>query len=131
MSAPDDFREWVCRFVGCEDQVGALAREIAADDHWPYGVPESLERYRARLVELDCDQEVRETLEAVWSQYPGSEPLLRYFEAGHLPAHLREVSLMVGEVARRAVRLLPPGEQRRLGVQRLLDAKDALVRAAL
>ena len=62
--------------------------------------------------------------------------ILRYFEWGHLPPRLQEVSRPFGELANRMVETLPtgvtPGAYETLaGLRRLLEAKDCAVRAAL
>lgn len=65
-----------------------------------------------------------------------SHPLLRFFEYGHLPAELQKIS---GPFRQQAIRLindlpaasLEPGGQGTLALQRLLDSKDAAVRASL
>lgn len=61
-----------------------------------------------------------------------SEPeILRFFAYAHLPPRLAEVSRPFCELARDIVATLPPSEQLSTALQRLLEAKDAAVRAAL
>lgn len=56
---------------------------------------------------------------------------LQFFESGHLPDHLREVSEPFGALAHKMVETLPDNIQRRLALWDLLRAKDAAVRARL
>ena len=63
--------------------------------------------------------------------HPATEAILRYFAWEHLPPHLQAVSRPVGELARTMAETLPPGPEVTTGLRKLLEAKDALVRAAL
>jgi len=60
------------------------------------------------------------------------QPILRFFEYDHLPDHLRLVSMsffdLAFEIAERQTR--HPAE-RAVALRKLLEAKDAAVRAAL
>lgn len=56
---------------------------------------------------------------------------MKYFNYEHLPAHLQEVSKPIGELARQMVSELPDNEEREIGLRKLLEAKDALVRSKL
>jgi len=58
-------------------------------------------------------------------------PILKYFEYGHLPEKLRVVSAHVGTVAMIMEDALPDGPEKSAGLRKLLEAKDAFVRAAL
>lgn len=57
--------------------------------------------------------------------------ILKYFEYAHLPAHLQEVSKPIGDLARQMDEQLPDGPEKSVGLRKLLEAKDALVRAKL
>ena len=54
-----------------------------------------------------------------------------FFNYDHLPEHLQSVSKPCGDLAHDMDVLLPEGEQKRVGMQKLLEAKDAFVRARL
>lgn len=54
---------------------------------------------------------------------------MRWFEFGHLPPHLKEVSSRFADLAWHLVRELPEGEERDVALRKLLEAKDAAVRA--
>lgn len=56
---------------------------------------------------------------------------LKYFEYKHLPAELRVVSAQFYNLALFIVNEVQDSEQRQIALQKLLEAKDAAVRAAL
>ena len=60
-----------------------------------------------------------------------SAPILRYFAYEHLPAKLQDVSKPIGDLASQMDRDLPDGAEKSTGLRKLLEAKDAFVRAAL
>lgn len=70
-----------------------------------------------------------------------NHPALTYFSFAHLPPHLQRISKpfhdlahnMVDEVmdAENAEAMQAPGSQLSLGLQKLIEAKDCLVRATL
>ncbi len=62
---------------------------------------------------------------------PIPSPILRYFGYAHLPAHLQGVSRAVAELAAEMDERLPPGPEKSVALRKLLEAKDAAVRAAL
>jgi hypothetical protein len=59
------------------------------------------------------------------------EPITQYFDYGHLPPRLQEISRPVGKVAYKMLRALPPSPERSAGLRKLLEAKDCFVRASL
>lgn len=59
-------------------------------------------------------------------------PILQYFTHEHLsPPVLRETSKAFGDLARQIVNDLPDGPERSTALRKLLEGKDAAVRAAL
>ncbi|CAH9015689.1 conserved hypothetical protein [Vibrio phage 142E35-1] len=56
---------------------------------------------------------------------------VKYFNYEHLPQHLQKVSKPIGDLAREMVSTLPDNDEREVGLRKLLEAKDALVRSAL
>ena len=60
-----------------------------------------------------------------------SEPILRFFKFEHLPAHLQERSRPFADLATRLVETLPRNAERSVALRKLLEAKDAAVRAVL
>jgi hypothetical protein len=62
--------------------------------------------------------------------HPATEGVLRYFDYEHLPAHLQEVSKPFGDLARDLAQKLD-GPELTVALRKLLEAKDAAVRAAV
>jgi hypothetical protein len=59
------------------------------------------------------------------------EPILQFFVYAHLPAPLQAVSRTFAELASNLVETLPRNPERTVALRKLLEAKDAAVRAAL
>lgn len=57
--------------------------------------------------------------------------ILQFFSFAHLPAHLQEVSRPFSEMANWIVDTLPRNPERTVALRKLLEAKDAAVRALL
>lgn len=60
-----------------------------------------------------------------------AEPILQFFRYGHLPAKLQVVSEPFCELADLIVERLPENAERAVALRKLLEAKDAAVRALL
>jgi hypothetical protein len=56
--------------------------------------------------------------------------MLKFFAYAHLRADLQEVSRPFAELAEHIVATVPAGPERTVGLRKLLEAKDATVRAA-
>jgi len=61
----------------------------------------------------------------------GAEPILQFFEYGHLKPELAMVSEEFSVLAGFLVRELPRNPERTVALRKLLEAKDAAVRAKL
>lgn len=61
----------------------------------------------------------------------GTDPMLRWFAFEHLPPNLRSVSRPFGVMAQTLVDSLPQCPERTVALRKLLEGKDAAVRAAL
>lgn len=59
------------------------------------------------------------------------EPILQFFAWAHLRDDLNEVSRPFGQLAERLVAVLPRNPERTVALRKLLEAKDAAVRAAV
>lgn len=59
------------------------------------------------------------------------EHILQFFAHAHLPAHLAAVSAPFAEMAHRIVDTLPRNPERTVALRKLLESKDAAVRALL
>ena len=60
-----------------------------------------------------------------------TERMLKWFEYSHLPEHLQAVSKPFGELANQLVEAIESGPERTVALRKLLEAKDAAVRAKL
>lgn len=58
-------------------------------------------------------------------------PIMRFFEYAHLPHPLNEISREVYLLAHEMDTSLKDGPEKTVGLRKLLEAKDAFVRAAL
>lgn len=59
------------------------------------------------------------------------ERMLTWFEYGHLPDHLQEISAPFATLADHVTRTVEPGPERTVALRKLLEAKDAAVRATV
>ena len=87
--------------------------------HWPDSSP---------IVDnlLTGKREVRD-----FSQQWEGEPILKFFTFGHLPPQLQEISRGFAHAAFGIVAALPRNAERSVALRKLLEAKDAAVRAGL
>lgn len=60
-----------------------------------------------------------------------TEHVAQFFKYDHLPQHLQEVSKPFGELAAAIIATLPRNPERTVALRKLLEAKDAAVRALL
>lgn len=60
-----------------------------------------------------------------------ADPMLKWFRYGHLPPDLMEVSRPFGELAWQLVADLDRSAERTVALRKLLEAKDAAVRARI
>lgn len=60
-----------------------------------------------------------------------NEHILQFFKFDHLPEALQAVSRPFGELAERIVQTLPRNPERTVALRKLLEAKDAAVRALI
>lgn len=56
---------------------------------------------------------------------------MQFFAYAHLPEHLQVISKPFGELAEQIVATLPRNPERTVALRKLLEAKDAAVRAKL
>ena len=59
------------------------------------------------------------------------EPILQFFAYAHLREDLQKVSMPFGDLAEDLVKILPRNPERTVALRKLLEAKDAAVRAKL
>lgn len=60
---------------------------------------------------------------------PQTEHILQFFSYEHLPPHLQMVSMPFCELAKMIVDSLPRNPERTVALRKILEAKDAAVRA--
>lgn len=60
-----------------------------------------------------------------------AEPLLQFFEFGHLPPHLKPTSQSFHDLAHKLIDEVPRNPERTVALRKLLEAKDCAVRAVL
>ena len=60
-----------------------------------------------------------------------TERMMQWFEYAHLPAHLQTVSLEFHNLADWIETNILPGPERTVALRKLLEAKDAAVRAKI
>jgi len=59
------------------------------------------------------------------------DPIMQFFKYDHLPAALAEVSAPFCELANKLTASLPRNAERTVALRKLLEAKDAAVRASI
>lgn len=57
--------------------------------------------------------------------------ILQFFEFGHLPEDLQAISLQFHDTAHWMCEVIPPCAERTVALRKLLESKDAAVRAFL
>jgi hypothetical protein len=67
----------------------------------------------------------------IHSQRRRSEPMLRWFAHKHLPTRLQGISKPFGELAGKLTECMPRSDERTVALRKLLESKDAAVRASL
>jgi hypothetical protein len=60
-----------------------------------------------------------------------TNPILKYFAYEHLPPHLQVISKPFGQLAIQLNQLLPENPEKQVALRKLLESKDAAVRAKL
>lgn len=60
-----------------------------------------------------------------------AEPIAQFFAFGHLPERLQAISRPFGELAALVLVTVPRNPERTVALRKLLEGKDAAVRAAL
>lgn len=63
--------------------------------------------------------------------HPATEHVLQFFTYEHLPEHLRAVSAPICEMAKYLAERLPDNPEKTAALRKLLEAKDAAVRAVV
>lgn len=122
-----------CGLAGCTDcvareflaklQATGASVERATIEHWPHQTPKP----------GPVDNLLTKTRDKSFGAPQPNEPeenILQFFSYGHLPPHLQAVSQAFRDSAHRLM-ALPRNPERTVALRKLLEAKDAAVRAAL
>lgn len=62
---------------------------------------------------------------------PYDDSILRYFRYAHFPYHVAEIAKFFADVAHELSHRLPDGPEKSVALRKLLESKDAAVRASL
>ncbi|KLN95613.1 hypothetical protein [Moellerella wisconsensis] len=60
-----------------------------------------------------------------------TSPIMEFFKYEHLPDRLKAISKPICDLAMQMDETLPESAEKSVGLRKLLEAKDALVRASL
>ena len=60
---------------------------------------------------------------------PQHEHIMQFFEFGHLPDELKNISRPFAELAQQIMQTIPRNPERTVALRKLLEGKDAAVRA--
>lgn len=63
--------------------------------------------------------------------HPAIQHVLKFFAYEHLPEKLQAISKPFGELAKQCAERAPDNQETTVALRKLLEAKDAAVRAAL
>ena len=63
--------------------------------------------------------------------HPAVQHILKFFNYEHLPPHLQEISMPFCVLAHQVVKRFPENPETTVALRKLLESKDAAVRAAL
>lgn len=95
------------------------------DDQNKPAVSDQIEQLKAQL----SDSEKRLIEKAMGPAAPTPEHIMQFFAHAHLPPALAAVSKPFGDLAEQIVASLPRNPERTVALRKLLEAKDAAVRA--
>jgi hypothetical protein len=63
--------------------------------------------------------------------HPAIQHVLKFFSYKHLPEHLQEISKDFADLATKTAERAPDSQETTVALRKLLEAKDAAVRAVL
>lgn len=102
---------------------------------------ESLDRFEDEIADWNSQKEIKKIISSKLKYHrPGiveetltaeDEPIMKYFAFEHLPDRLKEVSHEFHKIAVQVYSTLEAGPERTVTLRKLLEAKDAAVRAKL
>jgi hypothetical protein len=99
------------------------------DMTWPTEIREQWWKIAGGLMDAAIRLEKAKYQVLIIEEDLSMEPILQFFTWEHLPADLQAVSKPFCEMARQLVEMLPRNPERTVALRKLLEAKDAAVRA--
>ncbi|WP_404480009.1 hypothetical protein [Novosphingobium sp. BL-52-GroH] len=104
------------------------------DGEFVEGLDAALDTYRAGRSpaspqEVMMAETIHPAPEGFSAEQLQQDPILRYFHFAHLPASLQVTSIKFYELACYMIAVLPRNAERSVALRKLLEAKDAAVRA--
>lgn len=142
-SKPEEARDALAELDQHEKEIGAASADAQKlKDHWESRLTEA----RTKTTEWPHDRSTDGIAEAVESATQETapadsgprdrasvdeEPILKFFAYAHLPERLAKISRPFSELAEHIYYTQPAGAERSTALRKLLEAKDAAVRAAL
>lgn len=116
-----------------------LPLEVFEQLGWPtqkppalYGLDDRVERFEGRFPSVETILAFKPWNKRSEPSLDGDAyPILRFFAYAHLPAHLQAVSRPFCELAQQLAAELPQGAETSVALRKLLESKDAAVRAAV
>lgn len=79
----------------------------------------------------DASTGIHPAPEGFTAEQLATDPILRFFHFVHLPPQLRQASVKFYELASHIIATTPRNAERTVALRKLLEAKDAAVRAML
>jgi len=107
--------------TGLKEQVGPDVKP------WPEPEKETLQIHRHTETERAAVTAMLKSKR----KFHMTDRMLQFFEYGHLPDKLKEVSQPFGVLARMICETLPSNPERTVALRKLLEAKDCAVRALI
>ena len=83
------------------------------------------------LVDENADKKPKITVNEEYLKRKEPTSTMKYFKYEHLPAHLKPISKLFGDLAQTLESNVPGGPEKSAGMRKLLEAKDCFVRASL
>lgn len=65
------------------------------------------------------------------AKYDYEETIMQFFKFSHLPAHMQQTSALFSNLANELIATVPQNPERTVALRKLLEAKDAAVRARI
>lgn len=97
----------------------------------PFKLSDQEKSEHAKAVQKLMEEKDRPEQSSSKPQPPGQDRMLQFFQYEHLPEYLQAISRPFGILALQITENLPSNPERTVALRKLLEAKDAAVRAVL